>query len=231
MAGPCGPSAPWWAGPCTRTSEPGRGSVPRRGAGGHQLLEPRAPGPTRCSASTNTCGAFRGDSTIEGLRAEIAQPAVRPLRPFEQRRLALVRGLGHDQRAPVPGAVVSIHMHHAAMTDAGLRSLAWLMSVQVSPGGHFAPIGSDGFYERGRNRQGSTSSRWKPARRSPPARRPASPRERRSGPTTRSAPSAGSWDRTTCGNGCTTAPPAVAAMACIATASTRTRAPKPPCRS
>ena len=35
------------------------------------------------------------------------------------------------------------------MTTAGLRSLEWLSSVQASDDGYFAPIGSNGFYERG----------------------------------------------------------------------------------
>jgi hypothetical protein len=32
--------------------------------------------------------------------------------------------------------------------EIGLKSLAWLASVQKRPGGHFRPIGSNGFYER-----------------------------------------------------------------------------------
>jgi hypothetical protein len=35
------------------------------------------------------------------------------------------------------------------MTATGLRSLEWLASVQCSSDGHFAPIGSNGFYQRG----------------------------------------------------------------------------------
>jgi glycosyltransferase involved in cell wall biosynthesis len=33
--------------------------------------------------------------------------------------------------------------------EIGLRSLRWLVSVQKAPRGHFRPIGSDGFYQRG----------------------------------------------------------------------------------
>jgi glycosyltransferase involved in cell wall biosynthesis len=36
--------------------------------------------------------------------------------------------------------------------DIGLRSLRWLVSVQRAPQGHFRPIGSEGFYVRGRKR-------------------------------------------------------------------------------
>jgi hypothetical protein len=40
-------------------------------------------------------------------------------------------------------------MEHEEMTRAGLRSLEWLVSIQRSADGYFAPIGSNGFYERG----------------------------------------------------------------------------------
>jgi glycosyltransferase involved in cell wall biosynthesis len=39
-----------------------------------------------------------------------------------------------------------------AMTEAGLETLAWLAEVQRSEAGHFAPIGSNGFYRRGGTR-------------------------------------------------------------------------------
>jgi hypothetical protein len=38
------------------------------------------------------------------------------------------------------------------MVDAGMRSLEWLVSLQSSPDGHFAPVGSNGFYVRGASR-------------------------------------------------------------------------------
>jgi len=40
-------------------------------------------------------------------------------------------------------------MQRGAMTQAGLRALKWLARLQTSPQGHFAPIGSNGFYPRG----------------------------------------------------------------------------------
>ena len=39
-----------------------------------------------------------------------------------------------------------------AMTDAGLESLKWLADLQRSSKGHFVPIGSNGFYQRGGKR-------------------------------------------------------------------------------
>jgi glycosyltransferase involved in cell wall biosynthesis len=37
----------------------------------------------------------------------------------------------------------------AAMTATGLRSLEWLMTIQRTEDGYFAPIGTNGFFERG----------------------------------------------------------------------------------
>jgi len=37
----------------------------------------------------------------------------------------------------------------AAMTATGISSLEWLMTVQRTPDGYFAPIGTNGFFERG----------------------------------------------------------------------------------
>ncbi len=39
-----------------------------------------------------------------------------------------------------------------AMTDAGLESLTWLAELQRSAEGHFVPIGSNGFYQKGGER-------------------------------------------------------------------------------
>jgi hypothetical protein len=39
-------------------------------------------------------------------------------------------------------------MKHAEMPAAGSRSLEWLAEIQRSEDGYFAPIGSNGFYER-----------------------------------------------------------------------------------
>lgn len=37
----------------------------------------------------------------------------------------------------------------AAMTETGLRSLEWLMTIQRTPEGYFAPVGTRGFFDRG----------------------------------------------------------------------------------
>jgi glycosyltransferase involved in cell wall biosynthesis len=46
--------------------------------------------------------------------------------------------------------LVAGHMlSQGSMVDAGLQSLEWLVKIQQEDGGHFAPIGSNGFYHRG----------------------------------------------------------------------------------
>jgi len=40
-------------------------------------------------------------------------------------------------------------LKRGAWVEASLRGLNWLMKVQTSPAGHFAPVGNQGFYPRG----------------------------------------------------------------------------------
>jgi glycosyltransferase involved in cell wall biosynthesis len=95
--------------------------------------------------------AFRGDSTIEGLRAAIANRLLglftstsRPEWPWFENSVTYC-----NARLSQALIVSGSRMKRKDMLDAGLRSLEWLVSVQVSTDGHFAAIGSNGFYERG----------------------------------------------------------------------------------
>lgn len=53
-----------------------------------------------------------------------------------------------NARLPQALIVSGAWMAREAVTAAGLRALEWLASVQRSPTGAFAPIGSNGFYQR-----------------------------------------------------------------------------------
>jgi hypothetical protein len=95
--------------------------------------------------------AFRGDSTIEGRRAAIADRLLglfastsRPEWPWFEDSVTYCNAR-LSQALMVSGS----RMKRKDMLDAGLRSLEWLVSVQVSTDGNFAAIGSNGFYERG----------------------------------------------------------------------------------
>jgi hypothetical protein len=95
--------------------------------------------------------AFRGDSTIQGLRATLAnrlyelfENTSRPEWPWFEDSVTYC-----NARLSQALIVSGSRMKRKDMLDAGLRSLEWLVSVQVSADGHFAAIGSNGFYERG----------------------------------------------------------------------------------
>jgi hypothetical protein len=64
--------------------------------------------------------------------------------PWPEDRLSYANGL-------IPHALIATGSRSGeqAMVDAGLRSLRWLMDAQTDPAGHFAPIGNEGWYERG----------------------------------------------------------------------------------
>lgn len=54
-----------------------------------------------------------------------------------------------NARLPQAMLVSGRRLGSEEMTAVGLRSLAWLVSLQRSDDGYFVPIGSDGFYRRG----------------------------------------------------------------------------------
>jgi glycosyltransferase involved in cell wall biosynthesis len=95
--------------------------------------------------------AFEGDRDIEQQRTAIAE------RLFDLHQ----RTSGHDwpwfeERVTYCNARLSqalivsgFRMEHTGMVAAGLSSLEWLLSIQRSKLGNFAPIGSNGFFERG----------------------------------------------------------------------------------
>jgi hypothetical protein len=95
--------------------------------------------------------AFQGDRNVQALRRTLAE-----------RLLGLFQRTSHDdwpwfedqatyENGRLSQALLAsgTRMSHEAMTAAGLRSLDWLVSVQRSTDGTFAPIGSNGFYHRG----------------------------------------------------------------------------------
>jgi hypothetical protein len=95
--------------------------------------------------------AFQGDKTVENLRAELAdrlfamfRRTSRPDWPWFEDSVTYC-----NARLSQALIVSGTGQNRPDMTEVGLRSLAWLVSVQSSPDGHFAAIGSNGFYSRG----------------------------------------------------------------------------------
>jgi glycosyltransferase involved in cell wall biosynthesis len=95
--------------------------------------------------------AFQGDSAVAALRTELAdrllglfQRTSGPDWPWFEDSVTY-----SNARLSQALIVSGSRTHRADMTAAGMRSLEWLMSVQSSPDGHFAAVGSNGFYARG----------------------------------------------------------------------------------
>src|SRR5271166_2951770 len=68
--------------------------------------------------------------------------------------MVLVRGVSHlRQRQALPRSDRQRTVRWAC-AGAGyrLKTLSWLVAQQKAPAGHFRPIGSEGFYHRGRER-------------------------------------------------------------------------------
>lgn len=95
--------------------------------------------------------AFEGDSSVEAQRRELAERLLglfdrtsRPDWPWFEDGLTYC-----NARLPQALLVSGVRLHRPAMIDAGMRSLDWLVSLQISPDKQFAPIGSNGFYRDG----------------------------------------------------------------------------------
>ncbi len=98
--------------------------------------------------------AFQGDSNVQAMRRAVAerlfdlyQRSSTPDWPWFEERVTYC-----NARLPQALLVSGAWMEREDLTRAGLRSLEWLVSIQRSAEGYFAPIGSNGFYRRGATR-------------------------------------------------------------------------------
>jgi glycosyltransferase involved in cell wall biosynthesis len=97
--------------------------------------------------------ALPGDGEVQAVRGQLAgrlldifRRASSPAWPWFEERATYC-----NARLSQALLVSGWQMEHEEMTAAGLRSLEWLCEVQCPPSGDgcFAPIGSNGFYEKG----------------------------------------------------------------------------------
>jgi glycosyltransferase involved in cell wall biosynthesis len=95
---------------------------------------------------------FSGDEHTEGIMKLLSERLLGLYRrtsrqdfPWFEDRLTYCNG-----RLPQALLVSGAWLDNDEMVAAGLRSLAFLVSEQRSPQGYFAPIGSNGFYVRGK---------------------------------------------------------------------------------
>jgi glycosyltransferase involved in cell wall biosynthesis len=98
--------------------------------------------------------AFQGDSAVEARRVELAerlfglfQRASRRDWPWFEDAVTYCNG-----RLSQALIISGDRLRRTDMTEAGMRSLDWLVSLQSSSDRQFAAIGSNGFYERGASR-------------------------------------------------------------------------------
>ena len=95
--------------------------------------------------------AFQGDSSVQSVREVLAERLLDLFQrnsdaewPWFEDRLTYC-GARLSQALLVSGA----GMDREDMMKAGLQSLEWLVAVQRSADGYFAPVGSSGFYVKG----------------------------------------------------------------------------------
>jgi glycosyltransferase involved in cell wall biosynthesis len=93
--------------------------------------------------------AFRGDIIVTALKKTLSerlfhlfQRTSAPEWPWFEDRVT------YSNARLSQALIVAGGRGDEAMAAAGLRSLDWLLSIQTSKEGYFAPIGSNGFYER-----------------------------------------------------------------------------------
>jgi glycosyltransferase involved in cell wall biosynthesis len=96
--------------------------------------------------------AFEGDRNVQTAGREIGarlhglfRRTDQPEWPWCENRVTYC-----NARLPQALIVTGAWLGDEAMTATGLRSLEWLMTIQATPDGYFAPIGSNGFFERGK---------------------------------------------------------------------------------
>jgi glycosyltransferase involved in cell wall biosynthesis len=95
--------------------------------------------------------AFQGDSSVEALRHDLTarlfglfqQSSTQDWLWFEDSVTYCNARLSHAL------ILSGTRMHRTDLVEAGLRSLEWLVSLQLSTQGDFAPIGCNGFLVRG----------------------------------------------------------------------------------
>jgi len=98
--------------------------------------------------------AFRGDSTVSAVQTTLAQRLLDLYRrsssrdwPWFEDRLTYC-----NARLPQALIVTSEWSADPSMREVGVTALDWLVQLQMTKEGYFAPIGSDGFYVRGGER-------------------------------------------------------------------------------
>jgi glycosyltransferase involved in cell wall biosynthesis len=95
--------------------------------------------------------AFEGDRSVQAAGRAIAERLLALFRQTDRPDWPWCESRVTYCNARLPQALIATGSWtgDASMTATGIRSLEWLMTIQRSPDGYFAPVGSKGFFERG----------------------------------------------------------------------------------
>lgn len=95
--------------------------------------------------------AFEGDRNVQTAGRQIAERLHALFRRTNQPEWPWCENRVTYCNARLPQALIATGAWcgDESMTATGLRSLEWLMTIQRTADGYFAPIGTDGFFERG----------------------------------------------------------------------------------
>src|SRR5688572_13417537 len=95
--------------------------------------------------------AFDGDRNVQAAGREIADRLLTLFRRTDQPEWPWCENRVTYCNARLPQALIATGSWtgDAAMTATGLRSLEWLMSIQHNADGYYAPVGTNGFFEKG----------------------------------------------------------------------------------
>jgi glycosyltransferase involved in cell wall biosynthesis len=95
--------------------------------------------------------AFEGDRNVQTAGREIADRLLALFRRTDQPEWPWFENRVTYCNARLPQALIATGAWtgDADMIATGIRSLEWLMTVQRTPDGYFAPVGTNGFFERG----------------------------------------------------------------------------------
>jgi len=95
--------------------------------------------------------AFEGDRNVQAAGREIAHRLMTLFRQTDHPEWPWCENSVTYCNARLPQAMIATGSWTGdeAMTATGLRSLEWLMSIQRTEDGYFAPVGTNGFFERG----------------------------------------------------------------------------------
>jgi hypothetical protein len=95
--------------------------------------------------------AFEGDRNVQAAGKRIAERLMTLFRDTDQADWPWFENRVTYCNARLPQALIATGswLGDEAMTATGLRSLEWLTTIQRTADGYFAPIGTNGFFERG----------------------------------------------------------------------------------